>query len=143
MVSTRAKERKEARDAERAASEVRIAWERLDIMTSIEIAEMEDSAGEVQILAQALAQGIATPEMVQELRELRKPERAKAQLVRRMEYFAQYVDYVPRDWFVENAPDELNFDDPTTYRMLKTKKFAELSQMLAFGASQQEQATKN
>lgn len=143
MVSAQTKQRKAERDAERAESEVRIAWDRLDIMTSIEIAEMEDSAGEVQILAQALAQGIATAEMVQELRELRKPERAKQQLEHRMEYFAKYVEHVPRDWFVENAPDELDFADPATYKFLKTRKFGELSQMLAFGAAQQDAAAKN
>jgi len=143
MVTTRTKERKAERDAERAANEVQIAWDRLDIMTSIEIAELEDAAGEVQILAQALSQGIATAEMVQELRELRKPERAKKQIEQRMSYFAQYVDNVPRDWFTDKAPDELDFSDPATYKYLKTKRFSELSQMLAFGAEQQETAAKN
>lgn len=141
--TTRAKEREAARESERAEQEVRIAWNRLDIMTSIEIAELEDASAEVQILAQALAQGIADTEMIRELRELRKPERAKAQLAKRMEYFAQYVEYVPRDWFVENAPDELDFGSPETYKFLRTTKFGELSQLLAFGAAQAEAATKN
>lgn len=143
MASARAKNAKAKREQEQADSEPRIKWHELDIMTSIELAEMEDAAGEVQVLAQALANGIATQEMVERLLELRSPERAKAQIMQRLENLAKYVEFVPRDWFTDAAPDELDFSEPTTYKMLRTARFGELSQMLAFGQKQADTAGKN
>lgn len=42
---------------------------------------------------------------------------------------ARIVRYVPRDWFVNRAPEPLDFSDPDTYRYLKRDKFQELQKM--------------
>ena len=143
MVSAQTKNRKLERDAERAAQEVRIAWHKLSIEDSIRFAEIDDVLGDANVLAQALAQGIATTEMVERLLEMRKPEYSKALIVKRREFLAEYVEYVPHDWFTDKAPAELDFSNADTYKFLQTARFNELCSMMRFGQPQQEAASKN
>jgi hypothetical protein len=121
----------------------RIAWHKLDIMTTLEIAEDQDDVGEIQVLAQALANNIATTEMVQRLLELRNPERQREKIKKQLALYAQYVEWLPQDWFVESAPTNLDFGNPETYKLLRSKRFGELYRLIAFGSQQAENAGKN
>jgi hypothetical protein len=121
----------------------KIAWHKLDIMTTLEIAEEQDEMGEAQILAQALAHKIATPDMVQRLLEIRNPEHQREKIKKQMELYARYVEWLPEDWFVEGAPETIDFSDPETYKMMRSKRFAELYRLLAFGSQQADNAGGN
>jgi len=125
------------------AEQPKIAWHKLDIMTSLKIAEDNDDVGEIQVLVQALANGVATTEMVERLLELRAPQYQRTKLKDRMEIYAKYVEWLPQDWFVEGAPTSLDFGNPETYKLLRAKYFGELYRLITFGAQQAEASGGN
>jgi hypothetical protein len=127
------------------AEQPRIAWHKLGITTTLELADDIDDSGEIQILAKALENGIATTEMVQDLIRLRKEQKQvqEEKIQRQRELYAKYVEWLPENWFVEGAPAQPDFSDPETYKLLRAKRFGELYRILAFGSEQAEVAGGN
>lgn len=54
------------------------------------------------------------------------------------EIIARVAVYVPRDWFVRRAPENLDLSDPATYRYLKRDRF--LAVFRAMNAAQRPEA---
>lgn len=121
----------------------RIAWNKLSVKKSLELAEADEVSAEVQRLAIAIDSGLAAPEHMARWLELSSLNGRKQTIERRSAMFAEYVEYVPRDWFVDDVPEPIDYEDPDTYLLLQPVKFGELFAMLTFGPKQAEASTGN
>ena len=120
-----------------------IAWDRLGIMESLELAEMEEANGEIQILSQLVMRGQATIEQTTRLLELRDPIRQREHISRQMTVMAKFVTDVPREWLVAGAPTDIDWSDGESYKYLRTTYFRILYQSLMFGSMSGADITKN
>jgi len=66
-------------------------------------------------------------------------EMLDAQMLEWQTFISRFVEYVPRDWFVKSAPENLSFSDPSTYDYLKSKRFMDLIQLM----NNEEEQSKN
>lgn len=121
----------------------RIAWHKLSVLKSLEIAESESTFEEVQRLSVVIDSGLASAEHVERWMELSTLENRKELLRRRAKIFSEFVEYVPRSWFSEDAPETIDYRDPKTYLLMLPTKFSTLFRMLNMGEEQAESVTKN
>ena len=121
----------------------RIAWHKLSVLKSLEIAESEAVFEESQRLSVVIDSGHATAEHVERWLELSSLVNRKELLQRRAKIFSEYVEFVPRSWFSDDAPETIDYRDPQTYLMMLPTKFAQLFMMLNMGEDQASAATGN
>lgn len=122
--------------------EPRIAWHKLSVLKSLEIAEAEGDFEEAQRLAVVIDSGHASAENVERWLELSSLEHTKETLHRRAKIMADYVEYIPQSWFAD-VPDVIDYSDPMTYLHLQSHKFRKLFLMLNMGEEQANAVTKN
>ncbi len=143
MASAKTRDRKAAREQEALDSEPRIKWHKISVLTAIKFAEVEDKAGEALLLQKMIEANVANRDDFMRMQELKQKHVAQNQVHDKLELFAQYVEYVPRDWFTDDLPDNPDFSDAKTYEELQTKRFNELYRLLLFGQEQQDAVEKN
>lgn len=119
-----------------------IAWNRLSVMDAMELAELNNVQGELRILAALLDQGKLTQGQIDRLLEMNSMDYQRSMIQEQMEAMAKYVTYVPRSWFVDAAPETLDFGDAETYKHLRRNRYGELYRMLT-GTAPTEDLTGN
>ncbi len=120
-----------------------IAWDKLGILQALELAQLEDESGEIQLLLKMLDAGVAKAEHYARLLELRSPERQRAKINEQMGIMAKYVVSVPRAWLLTGAPEAIDWSKAESYQWIKTAKFRELYQALMFGGMSGVDISKN
>jgi hypothetical protein len=68
------------------------------------------------------------------------PEMLQAGFDEMEAYFAKVIEYVPQDWLVSDAPDNLRWDDPDSFNWLLGYRAEDL--IIAMGEAQQERKKK-
>lgn len=119
-----------------------IDFSELSYQDAMGMNRIEATIQRVQILAQRTKSENVPDGILDELLALTHPDAMEkiADEVRR--YMARVVRYVPRSWFVERAPDVMDFGDPDTYLHLRQDKTARLRQMIRL-AQAADEAAKN
>ena len=93
----------------------RIKWSQLGIMDSLDLAELENEQGEITLLSRLLDMGRINDEQIERLMELQTISHQREVVWKRLEAMAKYVEYVPQDWFIDGAGEDLDFSDPDTF----------------------------
>lgn len=120
-----------------------IDWDEMSIMDSLAMMERADEQSYINVIAKKIEAGVATAEDWARLEELRSRDYQMTALNQQVEDMASFVSYVPRGWFKKSAGDNLDFDDPETYKLLQPKRFRELYSMLMMTEAQADNATGN
>lgn len=105
---------------------------------------IEANIQRTQILAERLKRkgDDVSDAAIDELMVLTHPDKLDEAADAVRHYMARVVRYVPRSWFVEDAPDELDFGDPDTYLHLRMDKTARLRNIIRL-AQVTDEAAKN
>lgn len=120
-----------------------IAWEEMSILDTLELSQKQDEATYINVIAMKIQNGRASDEDWERLEYLRSREYQVNLIDQQSTDMAKYVVSVPRSWFKKTAPDNLDFNDPETYKLLQPKRFLQLYRLLMMNDAQADIASGN
>jgi hypothetical protein len=117
----------------KAAEKPVINWDKVSLGLLQPMGKYRIKPQRLRILSQLFGENRLPDKHVEELLELSATDWESEAQADTCKLFAQCVVSLPRDWFVDAAPKQLDFADEKTYMYLKTRKMTELSVFIQSG----------